>query len=47
MPTYTVLIKDKSTLSTKETKVQASSSQEARRIVEGRGQKFVSIKNVN
>jgi hypothetical protein len=47
MPTYTILIKDKSTLSTKETQIQANSQEEAKRIVEGRGQKVIKISNIS
>jgi hypothetical protein len=47
MPTYTILIKDKSTLSTKETQITAKNQQEAIRIAEGRGQKVVIIKNIS
>ena len=46
MPTYTILIKDKSTLSTKETQVKANSQEEAKRIVEGRGQQVIKINNI-
>ena len=47
MPTYTILCKDKSTLSIKETQVKANNEKEAKQIVEGRGQQFIIIKNIN
>jgi len=44
--TYVILCKDKKSLSTKEVKVSASSEQEAKRIVEGRGQTFIKFNNI-
>ena len=46
MPVYTIIVKDKSTLSTKETKIKANTDQEAKRIAEGRGQTVITIKNI-
>jgi hypothetical protein len=46
MPTYVLICKDKNSISTKEVKVTASSQEEAKRMVEGRGQKLISVKNI-
>ena len=46
MPTYILVCKDKNATSTKEVKVTASSQEEAKRMVEGRGQKFITVKNI-
>jgi hypothetical protein len=47
MPTYTILIKEKSSSSPRETQIKANSSEEAKRIAEGRGQKVIKINNIH
>lgn len=46
MPTYVLICKEKNSTSTKEIKVTAPSQEEAKRMIEGRGQKLISVKNI-